>query len=406
MSLAHVADIVLFHVDDGTPVFCAAGMAGASVRVGASRFGGSMRLSDTCSLRFENHPVPTDHYIEIPAASTLQCIARYQRSWFHLLLGEAHLARIEHLHARWNLPLPPELREASGLAVSRTQPGVLWANNDSGDAPMIYAIDQKGRLLAKVAVADAEATDWEDIAIGPCPEDGATTHCLYIADTGDNNRKRADVTIFIVDEPSIAGADPSRPMSVKARSFRFRYPTEPEDTEAIAVLPNGDVTVVTKGRTPTIDFLGFAKADIVRALTSKEILTARPEGNSGILPDQGLGRWVTSGVTGPRRLVIMDPATWAHFWSELGAGVRPQVDFGNDLVIAVASGERSTGGHDIEVRRVTRVGNELQIEVLETDPSEGCITTQAKTQPVDVVMVAGTGVTGWSFFDSRAVGPC
>jgi hypothetical protein len=119
-----------------------------------------------------------------------------------------------------------------------------------------------------------------------------------------------------------------------------------------------------------------------------------------------IGRWVTSGVTGPRRLVIMDPATWAHFWSELGAGVRPQVDFGNDLVIAVASGERSTGGHDIEVRRVTRVGNELQIEVLETDPSEGCITTQAKTQPVDVVMVAATGVTRWSFFDSRAVGPC
>jgi hypothetical protein len=119
-----------------------------------------------------------------------------------------------------------------------------------------------------------------------------------------------------------------------------------------------------------------------------------------------IGRWVSSGITGSRRLVIMDPATWAHFWSEMGAGVRPQVDFGNDLVIAVAAGERTTGGHDIEVRRVTRVGNELRIEVLETYPSEGCVTTQAKTQPVDVVMVAATGVTRWSFFDSRAVGPC
>jgi PrcB C-terminal len=119
-----------------------------------------------------------------------------------------------------------------------------------------------------------------------------------------------------------------------------------------------------------------------------------------------IGRWVSSGITGSRRLVIMDPATWAHFWSEMGAGVRPQVDFGNDLVIAVAAGERTTGGHDIEVRRVTRVGNELRIEVLETYPSEGCVKTQAKTQPVDVVMVAATGVTRWSFFDSRAVGPC
>jgi len=119
-----------------------------------------------------------------------------------------------------------------------------------------------------------------------------------------------------------------------------------------------------------------------------------------------IGRWVSSGITGARRLVILDPATWSHFWSELGAGVRPEVDFGNDLVIAVAAGERTSGGHDIEVRRVTRTGNELRIEVLETYPSEGCVTTQAKTQPVDIVMVAATGVTRWSFFDSRAVGPC
>ena len=163
-------------------------------------------------------------------------------------------------------PLPPDLREASGLAVSRTQPGVLWAHNDSGDKPVLYAIDQKGTLLAKVAVLDAEAMDWEDIAGGPCPEDGATTHCLYIADTGNNSRAREVLTIYIVDEPSISGADPGRPLTVKARAFRFRYPDGPEDTEAIAVLPNGDVTIVSKGRTPSIAFFGFAKADIVKAL--------------------------------------------------------------------------------------------------------------------------------------------
>ena len=88
-------------------------------------------------------------------------------------------------------------------------------------------------------------------------------------------------------------------MSVKARSLRFRYPTGPEDTEAIAVLPNGDVTVVTKGRTPTIGFFGFTRADIVKALMSKEVLTATAEGNSGIAPDQGLGRWVTAAAMSP-----------------------------------------------------------------------------------------------------------
>jgi PrcB C-terminal len=119
-----------------------------------------------------------------------------------------------------------------------------------------------------------------------------------------------------------------------------------------------------------------------------------------------IGRWVTSGITGSRRLVIRDQATWAHFWSEMGAGVRPEVNFASDLVIAVAAGERNTGGHDIEVRNVSRAGGELRIEVLETTPSSGCVTTQAKTQPVDVVMVPAAGVTGWSFIDSRAVGPC
>lgn len=119
-----------------------------------------------------------------------------------------------------------------------------------------------------------------------------------------------------------------------------------------------------------------------------------------------IGRWVSSSIRGSRRLVIRDPATWAQFWSELGAGVRPEVDFRSDLVIAVASGERATGGHDIEVRQVTRAGSQLRIEVLETTPSSGCVTTAALTQPVDVVMVPAAGVAGWSFIDRQAVGPC
>ncbi len=119
-----------------------------------------------------------------------------------------------------------------------------------------------------------------------------------------------------------------------------------------------------------------------------------------------IGRWVTSGISGSRRLVVRDQATWDHFWSEMGAGRRPEVNFASDLVIAVAAGERNTGGHDIEVRNVSLAGGELRIEVLETIPSSGCVTTQAKTQPVDVVMVSAAGVTGWSFIDSQAVGPC
>ena len=197
-------------------------------------------------------------------------------------------------------PLPPELREASGLAVSLTQPGVLWAHNDSDDAPVLYAIDLKGKLLAKVAVTSATATDWEDISSGPCPDGmGDGRPCLYVADTGNNNQSRDILTIFVVEEPTINGTDPTQPMSAMAHSFRYRYPKLHEDTEALAVLPTGDVTVVPKGRTPTISFFGFTKADVDRAVTTGEVLTATEQGDTGIAPNQGLGRWVTSAAMSP-----------------------------------------------------------------------------------------------------------
>jgi hypothetical protein len=119
-----------------------------------------------------------------------------------------------------------------------------------------------------------------------------------------------------------------------------------------------------------------------------------------------IGRWISSGIKGARRLVIREQGTWSRFWSELGAGARPKVDFSRDLVIAVASGERSRGGHEIVVRRVTRSGGELRIEVLETAPGSTCMATSALTQPVDVVLVPTAGVTGWSFIDRHATRDC
>ena len=208
--------------------------------------------------------------------------------------GRAHAPRVlEEIG-----PLPPELRESSGLAVSRTQPGVLWSHNDSLNAPTLYAIDLKGQLHATVAVANVVARDWEDIAPGPCPADG-DTHCLYVADTGNNDRSRNVLTVYVIAEPMIGGANPKRELTVTARSFRFRYPNQPEDAEAIAVLPNGDVTIVTKGRTPRISFFGFSATDVAKAVTSGEVLTAANQGDTGIAPDQGLGRWVTAAAMSP-----------------------------------------------------------------------------------------------------------
>lgn len=111
VSLAHVADVVLFCAPltgSGNAMFCAADLRSDSVRIGASRFSGSMRLSDTCSVTFNDHRVPLERCIEIPGDSALKCMSQYQRSWFELLLGEAYLARIEQLQQIYDLPRPVE----------------------------------------------------------------------------------------------------------------------------------------------------------------------------------------------------------------------------------------------------------------------------------------------------------
>ena len=204
--------------------------------------------------------------------------------------------------------VPDELKESSGLAISRTQPGVLWSHNDSGDGPSLYAIDISGKLLGVFRVSGAMARDWEDISSGPCPAEMSTpappekSACLFIADTGDNNQVRPDVSIYIVVEPRVADAGAGS--SVAARTLRYRYPSGPTDAEALAVKPNGDLTIVSKGRSGTIDFYSIPAASVTKAIASSEIVTAIFAGNTGIRPDQRIGRLVTAAAVAPDGMTL------------------------------------------------------------------------------------------------------
>ena len=119
-----------------------------------------------------------------------------------------------------------------------------------------------------------------------------------------------------------------------------------------------------------------------------------------------IGEYSTSGITTPARLVIRDDSSYARFWASLGAGERPAVDFSRDLVIAVAAGQQATGGHGIVVERVTRTADGLAVEVVETTPGAGCVTTQALTQPVDVIVVQAADARTWSFSDQTRPQAC
>ncbi len=139
----------------------------------------------------------------------------------------------------------PDLIEVSGIAIGSE--GVVWAHNDSGSVPRIWALDVSGAVLQTVAIS-ARNIDWEDISIGPGP-DGATY--LYLADIGDNLRRRASVMIHRFVEPG-----PSDDRAEEIESLSVTYPGGPVDAESFFVDPRtGDSFILTK--TPTGRSIAF-----------------------------------------------------------------------------------------------------------------------------------------------------
>jgi len=131
--------------------------------------------------------------------------------------------------------------ELSGLVLSRSQKGVLWTHNDSGDRPRVLAVAPDGRALAEIAVEGAENVDWEDIALGPGPKGG---DALYVGDIGDNEAQRSSVVVYRIDEPRVAeGLTQSKP----AQRLTLRYRDGAHDAEALLVDPSsGALVIVTK----------------------------------------------------------------------------------------------------------------------------------------------------------------
>ena len=84
--------------------------------------------------------------------------------------------------------LPSEINESSGLEIGN-KPGTYFTHNDAGNAPELFIIDAKGKLLATLPVAGADNIDWEDLTKD-------TQGNIYISDTGNNSNKRTHLKIY------------------------------------------------------------------------------------------------------------------------------------------------------------------------------------------------------------------
>jgi hypothetical protein len=141
-----------------------------------------------------------------------------------------------------------DVPEASGLAVGRGRPTILWTHNDSGNATDLFAISADGAIQGRMPLP-FRTRDWEDISAAPCPRrDGDPDrpgNCLYVGDIGDNEMARKSVRVYVVPELT-----PGTALTAAGRQliFTVTYPDGAHNAEAMFVAGRY-LFIVTKDRT-------------------------------------------------------------------------------------------------------------------------------------------------------------
>lgn len=242
---------------------------------------------------------------------------------------------------RTDLKLPPAINESSGVAVSLAHPGVLWTHNDQGSR--LFAVDPDGKLLGTWPVRP-RLEDWEDIGLQTCPQGGS---CLYFSDLGDNYEERHDIRLLRVPEPDPGAA----PDTLHPEIFPVRLPNGPRDIEALLVLPNERIFVVTKGRNDPVTVYRYPGTLRPDTVTLEEV--QRLSDGPRILPRQ-----VTGGAVAPRgRLVALRTYESLQFY-ELQADTLVPVDGGlvNLRTLREGQGEGVSIGLDGQVVLTSEAG--------------------------------------------------
>jgi VWFA-related protein len=98
-----------------------------------------------------------------------------------------------------------------------------------------------------------------------------------------------------------------------------------------------------------------------------------------------------SNRTKPEQIVIRSQAEWEKVWQSLPTGKPlPEVDFEQEMLVAVFLGRRSTGGYSVRVDSVRREGEGIVVAYREVAPAPDAVRTQQLTTPFVVARVVKT----------------
>lgn len=153
------------------------------------------------------------------------------------------------------------LPEASGIELG-ADGGTLYLMND-GTRGEFFVAGLDGSDPRRIRVSGYRPRDQEDLALGPC----AAGSCVYLADIGDNARRRATVQIALV-----AAADQFPDEVPALHVVVAQLPDGPHDAEAVAVHPHtGELWLATKSP------LGRADPVRIYRLTAAQLAASDPQ---------------------------------------------------------------------------------------------------------------------------------
>lgn len=162
------------------------------------------------------------------------------------------------------------LREVSGVSAAGGGKESFWVHNDSGYLPRLYEVLPGESVVRIVSLVGARAVDWEDVDLAPCGEDQSGS-CIYVADVGDNDRRRSHVSIYRLplDPVPVSRDDQDHLLAAHWDRVDFRYPEGPRDAEALMVHPRTlALYVIEKRRGHTVNLYrvprSFGRGEEVR----------------------------------------------------------------------------------------------------------------------------------------------
>lgn len=112
-------------------------------------------------------------------------------------------------------PLPKRIKEASASEIVVGKDWI-WTVEDQKNEPIIYAVDQQGKLVKEIRLTNVSNNDWEDLT---SDKEGN----LYIGDFGNNDNERQNLAIYKVDKAHLE-KDEAEVSSV----IQFYYPEQKE----------------------------------------------------------------------------------------------------------------------------------------------------------------------------------